>query len=112
MKGVRAVLFDAGGTLIHMDAERVTRAVGLDHDTALFRRAETEAFAAVRGLVLANPASTDAERVPLYFDTLLAGLGFAEREERRAAAARSPPNTRARTSGPAVRTGPPRPWPP
>jgi putative hydrolase of the HAD superfamily len=88
VKGVRAVLFDAGGTLIHLDAERVSRAVGLDHDTALFRRAEAEAFAAVRRLVLADPASTDAERVPLYFDTLLEGLGFAGRDDRRAAAGR------------------------
>jgi len=88
LKGVRAVLFDAGGTLIHLDAERVSRAVGLDHDTALFRRAESEAFAAVRRLVIASPASTDAERVPLYFDTLLSGLGFTEREDRRAAVGR------------------------
>ncbi len=88
MEGVRAVLFDAGGTLIHMDGERVSRAVGRDHDTALFRRAESDAVAAVRRFVLANPASIDAERVPLYFDTLLAGLGFAAREDRRAAAGR------------------------
>ena len=88
MKGVRAVLFDAGGTLIHLDAERVSRAAGLDHDAALFRRAEADAVAAVRRFVLASPKSADAERVPLYFDTLLAGLGFDAREDRRAAVGR------------------------
>ena len=88
MRAIRAVLFDAGGTLIHMDAERVSLAVGRDHDAVLFRRAEADAITAVRRLVLPNPASTDAERVPLYFDTLLEGLGFTAREERRAAAGR------------------------
>lgn len=88
MKGIRAVLFDAGGTLIHMDGERVSRAAGRDHDAALFRRAESDAIAEVRRFVLANPKSADAERVPLYFDTLLAGLGFEAREDRRAAVGR------------------------
>ncbi len=88
MKGIRAVLFDAGGTLIHMDGERVSRAVGRDHDAALFRRAESDAVSAVRRFVLANPKSADSERVPLYFDTLLAGLGFEAPGDRRAAVGR------------------------
>ena len=88
MKQIRAVLFDAGGTLIHMDGERVCLAAGVAHDATSFRRAEAAAVALVRSFVLANPASTDAERLPLYLDTLLVGLGFAARGERRAAAGR------------------------
>lgn len=88
MKGVRAVLFDAGGTLIHMDGERVCRAAGVPFDAAAFRKAEVSAFAAVRRLVLSRPESRDAERIPLYFDTLLQGLGLAEEGERRLAGGR------------------------
>lgn len=88
MQEVRAVLFDAGGTLIHMDAGRVCIAAGIAHDAESFRTAESAAVATVRSFVLANPASTDAERVPLYFDSLLAGLGFEAKKDRRAAAER------------------------
>jgi putative hydrolase of the HAD superfamily len=88
LKQIRAVLFDAGGTLIHVDGERVSRAAGVPFDAAFFRRAEAAAVDAVRKFVLANPASTDAERLPLYLDTMLVSLGFAAREERRAAAGR------------------------
>lgn len=86
MKKIRAVLFDAGGTLIHVDGERVCRAAGVAFDRAAFRRAEAEAFGAVRALVLERPESRDAERVPLYFDTLLRALGLPEEEERQRAA--------------------------
>jgi putative hydrolase of the HAD superfamily len=86
MKGVRAVLFDAGGTLIHVDGERICRAAGVPFDGAAFRRAEAEAFAAVRALVLERPESRDAERVPMYFDTLLSALGLDEPAARRRAA--------------------------
>ncbi|HEY1434767.1 MAG TPA: HAD-IA family hydrolase [Thermoanaerobaculia bacterium] len=88
MKGIRAVLFDAGGTLIHMDGERVSRAAAVPFDDRGFRAAEAAAVAAVRQLVLARPESRDAERIPLYFDTLLQGLGIAEPGERRLAAGR------------------------
>ncbi len=88
MKGIRAVLFDAGGTLIHMDGERVSRAAGLAFDAARFREAEGSALAAVRGFVLANPGSSDAERLPLYLDAMLGALGFAAGTERREAAGR------------------------
>jgi len=86
MKQVRAVLFDAGGTLIHVDGERVCRAAGIAFEDAAFRRAETGAVSAVRALVLERPESRDAERIPLYFDTLLSGLGLSEAGERRRAA--------------------------
>ncbi len=86
MKDVRAVLFDAGGTLIHVDGERICRAAGVAFDGTAFRRAEAEAFAAVRALVLERPESRDAERIPLYFDTLLSGLGLDDPASRRRAA--------------------------
>jgi putative hydrolase of the HAD superfamily len=88
VKGIRAVLFDAGGTLIHIDGERVARAAGIPFDAGIFRRAEAAAVAAVRRLVLARPESRDAERLPLYLDTLLEALGVADAPERRLAAGR------------------------
>ena len=88
MNGIRAVLFDAGGTLIHVDGERISRAAGVAYDDARFRKAESEAIARVRAFVIDRPDSSDAERVPLYFHTLLAGLGFeAENTRSRAAGA-------------------------
>ncbi len=83
MKGIRAVLFDAGGTLIHVDGERICRAAGVRYDAPVFRGADTTAVAAVRALVLANPESRDAERIPLYFDTMLSALGVDDAERRR-----------------------------
>jgi putative hydrolase of the HAD superfamily len=88
LKEVRAVLFDAGGTLIHVDGERICRAAEVAFDAAVFRRAEAAAVATVRALVLAQPESRDAERIPLYFGTLLNGLGIhGSAETKRAAAA-------------------------
>ena len=76
MKDVRAILFDAGGTLIHIDGERVCGAAGLPWDPERFRRAETCAVTAVRAFVLENPDSKDADRLPLYLDTMLGQLGL------------------------------------
>jgi putative hydrolase of the HAD superfamily len=83
VKHVRAVLFDAGGTLIHVDGERICRAAGLSFDNDGFRRAESAAVSAVRAFVLEKPDSRDSERIPLYFDTLLSGLGVADAARRR-----------------------------
>lgn len=88
MKDVRAVLFDAGGTLIHLDGPRVCRAAGVAWDSGSFSVAETAALAAVRALVLEKPGSTDAERIPLYFDTMLSGVGIAPGAPRHEAAGR------------------------
>ena len=88
MKGVRAVLFDAGGTLIHVDGQRVCHAAGVAFEPDAFRRAEAGAVAEVRRLVLERPESRDVERVPLYFGTLLRGLGLADAAERDLAAGR------------------------
>jgi HAD superfamily hydrolase (TIGR01509 family) len=71
-----------------MDGERVSAAIGVPFDDGLFRRAEAEAVAAVRRLVVDKPESRDAERLPLYFGTLLSALGVASDEQRRRAAGR------------------------
>jgi HAD superfamily hydrolase (TIGR01662 family) len=84
---VRAILFDAGGTLIHVDSARFCRAAGLSCADATFAAAENAAVAAVARWARSNPSSTDAERLPLFLDTLLAGLGVAA-EARQAAARR------------------------
>jgi putative hydrolase of the HAD superfamily len=88
VRHVRAVLFDAGGTLIHVDGERVCRAAGVGYDSGAFRLAEAGAVAAVRKLVLEKPESRDSERIPLYLDAMLSGLGLAETAARREAAVR------------------------
>ena len=99
MKGVRAVLFDAGGTLIHVDGERVCRAAASPSTGLRFGGAEAEAVGAVRALVLERPESRDAERLPLYLDTLLTGprprrrktsAGAAAGQRRRRARPREP----------------------
>jgi HAD superfamily hydrolase (TIGR01549 family) len=85
---IRAILFDAGGTLIHVDGERFCEAAGLAYLPAAFLKAEFEAAAAVRALVLENPGSTDAERLPVFLDRLLEALGVVDARERRAASGR------------------------
>ena len=87
MRPVVAILFDAGGTLIHVDGERVCRAAGLPWEAARFRAAEAQAVTALRRFVLEGP-STDSTRVPFYFDVLLSGLGLAEPARRQEAAGR------------------------
>ena len=75
MKGIRAVLFDAGGTLIHLDGERICAAAGIPFTAAAFEAAEAAATAQVREWILRHPQSTDAERFPLYFGAILRELG-------------------------------------
>ena len=82
MKGIQAVLFDAGGTLIHMDGERTSRAAGLAWDAVGFGRAYDDAVADMRRWVIANPKSTDAERMPRFLGSLLTGLGLPEESRR------------------------------
>ncbi len=85
MKAVQAVLFDAGGTLIRVDGERICRAAGVSFEPGDFAGIEARAVAAFRARLLRHPGSRDAERLPLYFDALLEGLGVGAPEERRAA---------------------------
>jgi HAD superfamily hydrolase (TIGR01549 family) len=87
LDGVRGILFDAGGTLIHIDGERLCRAAGVDVDETVFSRAEVGATKAMRAFMKANPGNTDRERVPVFLDGILTGLGLAEPERRRKAAA-------------------------
>lgn len=75
--GVAAVLFDAGGTLIHIDGERFCAAAGLPWEESSFDAAENAAVGEVQRWVQTNPASTDRERLPLFLDTILAALGVA-----------------------------------
>jgi HAD superfamily hydrolase (TIGR01549 family) len=85
---IRAILFDAGGTLIHVDGERLSRAAGVPYSDRGFARAEAAAVSHVRTWIVAHPDSTDQERLPLFLDTILRHLNVATSEERRSAAER------------------------
>ena len=87
MKHIRAVLFDAGGTLIHMDAERTSRSAGIPYDAAAFGLAYDAALGQMRRWVLANPQSTDSERMPLFLEAILQQLGVPEGQRGKAAGA-------------------------
>ncbi len=85
MRDIRAILFDAGGTLIHVNGEAICRAVGLPYSEAAFREAEAGAHGEARRWIVSHPASTDAERLPIYIDGILRRLGI--RDAARAAGA-------------------------
>lgn len=87
-RAIRAILFDAGGTLIHVDGRRVCAAAGIPCLPGVFASAESAAINAIRAWILEHPESTDAERLPLFLDQLLQALGMADPEDRRAAASR------------------------
>lgn len=80
--GTKAVLFDAGGTLIHLDGERICRAAGLPFSGSGFAEAELGAIEQVRTWILRQPLSTDAERLPLFLEALLVRLGLESAEAR------------------------------
>ena len=88
MKDIEAILFDAGGTLIHVDGERFCAAARLPYLPDAFLKAEAEATGVARAWILRHPGSTDAERFPLFLDRFLEALGVGNREEREAAARR------------------------
>ena len=85
---IEAVLFDAGGTLIHVDGRRFCAAAGLPCLPEAFAAAEAAATGAVRSWILRHPVSTDAERMPVFLDRLLLALGMDVQQEREAAARR------------------------
>ncbi len=86
---LRAVLFDAGGTLIHPDYERVRRAlersVGRAPAVAELQAAEYAGREAVERAMAAEPAMADGARWQLHFAGALASLGFGPAELARAA---------------------------
>ena len=88
MTGVEAILFDAGGTLIHVDGERLCGAAGIPYRSESFRAAESAGINAVRRALERRPESTDAERLPVFLDAILTALGLDSPDARRAAAGR------------------------
>ena len=84
--GLEAILFDAGGTLIHLDGPRVCRTAGVEADDGAFRSAEADSMAAMRAWILENPDSRDAERLPLFLDGILRRIGLEDAGRRRIAA--------------------------
>jgi putative acetyltransferase len=87
-RGILAILFDAGGTLINVDGRRVCAAADLPYRAEEFVDAEAAAVGAVRAWILEHPESTDFERLPLFLDHLLRALRLDLPEDRNRAAAR------------------------
>lgn len=74
----RAVLLDAGGTLIHPDHTYLLARVaeeGITADEAAYRQARTHADATVRGILASDHPGDDSSRVFAWFVTLLTELG-------------------------------------
>jgi len=86
---LRAVFFDAGGTLLHVDYVRVRRAllhsVGRAPTVEALTAAEYEGRAAVEAAMAKDPALRDGSRWQFHFTGALTSLGFT-REELAAAA--------------------------
>jgi putative hydrolase of the HAD superfamily len=81
---IEGILFDAGGTLIHVDGEAVCGVVGRDYSEAAFCEAEASAHGVARAWIGRHPESTDADRLPIFIDAMLRALGIedaAAREE-------------------------------
>lgn len=81
---MRAVFFDAGGTLIHVDHARVSAAVGgvLGRAPSVddFVAAEYAGRDAVEQLMATNGTGDDNSRWNVHFRAMLAALGFSEHE--------------------------------
>jgi HAD superfamily hydrolase (TIGR01549 family) len=80
---IRGILFDAGGTLIHVDGEAVCRAVGQPYSEVFFGEAEAAAHREAREWIVRHPSSTDAERFPIFVDAMLRALGIEDATARR-----------------------------
>jgi putative hydrolase of the HAD superfamily len=75
---LRAIFFDAGGTLIHMDPACILAALerhGLTRDQAAYRAADLAARRAVVAWLAAGNRGGEIVRWQLYARTLLAALG-------------------------------------
>ena len=85
---LRAVFFDAGGTLVHPDYTRVAevlrRTVGRAPALEAMREAEYAGRAAVEAAMAADRALTDGARWQLHFSGALGALGYSPLELRRA----------------------------
>ncbi len=85
---LRAVFFDAGGTLVHVDYDRVRKAlletVGRAPTGEALAAAEYEGRAAVEAEMAADPALRDGSRWQVHFTGALASLGFGPEELKRA----------------------------
>jgi HAD superfamily hydrolase (TIGR01509 family) len=85
---LRAVLFDAGGTLIHPDYRRVAavleRVVGRAPGNTAFRAAEYAGRAAVEAVMADASATRDGDRWTVHFAAMLGELGFSPDEVRAA----------------------------
>ncbi len=84
---LRAVLFDAGGTLIHPDYRRVAavleRELGRAPGWPAFRAAEYAGRAAVEAMMASANGSKDGDRWIVHFAALLGDLGYTAGEVKR-----------------------------
>jgi putative hydrolase of the HAD superfamily len=85
---LKAVLFDAGGTLVHADYARVRdaleRVVGRAPTVAALAGAEYAGRAAVEAAMEANAAMSDGARWLIHFSGALTSLGFTPEDMARA----------------------------
>ncbi len=81
---MKAVLFDAGGTLVHIDYARVAEAVERATDRKLpldgFVAAEYAGRAAVEAAMAENHGTTDGLRWTIHFGAMLGELGLTDDE--------------------------------
>jgi len=81
---VKAVFFDAGGTLIHLDHARIAatmaRVLGGPFDPEALAGAEYDGRAAVEALIAGNGTGTDNERWSVHFRAMLGALGVGDAE--------------------------------
>ena len=85
---LRAVFFDAGGTLVHPDYARVAevlrRSAGRAPTPEALREAEYAGRAAVEAAMAGDPALTDGSRWQLHFAGALTALGYSPFQLRQA----------------------------
>jgi FMN phosphatase YigB (HAD superfamily) len=81
---VKAVFFDAGGTLVHIDYPRVARVVqevlGRDLSGADFIAAEYVGRAAIEAGMAKGDLPTDTSRWAVHFRAMLASIGLSDAE--------------------------------
>ena len=81
MARLRAVLLDAGGTLIHPDHEFLLQLLadeGVDADLEAYEAARRKADAVVADILRSEDPGTDETRARAWFGSLLVGLGLPE----------------------------------